>query len=199
MIMGGCQLSLLGNTIVLVPILLTLIRTSTEFPSVFARLRMDLRRIFLRYARDRRLRGLGYRRGLRRTLHTLSRIIPRWRRFWADRLWYPPTDGFVSAVGLNIFIIYRGMDLLRKSEWRAFLLIMTSLLLAWAIWKQRAWLSPCSGRVNYYHRRVFWADLHSILTGMSILATLSLNMPDFTRFGTVKGQRVGQVVACRRR
>ena len=45
---------------------------------------------------------------------------------------------FVSALlGLNIYIIYRGMDLLRKVEnWAApFVLVMTALLLGWAIWK----------------------------------------------------------------
>ncbi len=44
---------------------------------------------------------------------------------------------FLLFWGLNIYIIYRGMDLLRKVEnWAApFVLIMTALLLGWAVWK----------------------------------------------------------------
>ena len=42
---------------------------------------------------------------------------------------------FLLFWGMNIYIIYRGMDLLRKVEnWAApFVLVMTALLLGWAI------------------------------------------------------------------
>src|SRR5205814_1109564 len=44
---------------------------------------------------------------------------------------------FLAFWSLNIFIIYRGMDLLRRVEnWAApFVLVMTSALLAWAVWR----------------------------------------------------------------
>ena len=44
---------------------------------------------------------------------------------------------FLLFWGLNIFIIYRGMDLLREVEnWAApFVLVMTAALLGWAVWR----------------------------------------------------------------
>src|SRR5215813_1431837 len=74
-------------------------------------------------------------------LHTLFKaVIPGWQTMLGGAIGgHTPTEwlSFLLFWGLNIFIIYRGMDLLRKVEnWAApFVLIMTALLLAWAIWK----------------------------------------------------------------
>ena len=52
---------------------------------------------------------------------------------------HAPTEwiSFLIFWALNIVIIYRGMDLLRKVEnWAApFVLFMTALLLGWAIYR----------------------------------------------------------------
>ncbi|MGB8509640.1 MAG: NCS1 family nucleobase:cation symporter-1 [Pyrinomonadaceae bacterium] len=106
---------------------------------------------------------------------------------------------FLLFWGLNIYIIYRGMNLLRRVEnWAApFVLVMTALLLAWAIWRAHGlgYLLTQSGK---FHT---WGEFMPIfipsLTGMiGYWATLSLNMPDFTRFGrSQREQVIGQVAA----
>jgi NCS1 family nucleobase:cation symporter-1 len=100
---------------------------------------------------------------------------------------------------LNISIIYRGMDLLRKVEnWAApFVLIMTALLLGWAIWKAHGLGYLLTQHSNFHSLGEFWPVFILSLTGMiGFWATLSLNMPDFTRFGhSQREQAVGQIVA----
>jgi NCS1 family nucleobase:cation symporter-1 len=114
---------------------------------------------------------------------------------------HAPTEwiSFFLFWGLNILVVYRGMDLLRKVEnWAApFVLIMTALLVWWAI-KNAHGLGPIlSQRGKFASLHAFWPVFVPSLTAMiGFWATLSLNMPDFTRFG--RGQReqaIGQVVA----
>src|SRR5438034_9740611 len=106
---------------------------------------------------------------------------------------------FLIFWGLNIYIIYRGMDLLRKVEnWAApFVLIMTSLLLGWAIWKAHGLGYLLSQQSKFHTIGEFWPTFILSLTGMiGFWATLSLNMPDFTRFGHSQlEQALGQIVA----
>src|SRR5207249_1800091 len=106
---------------------------------------------------------------------------------------------FLIFWGLNIYIIYRGMDLLRKVEnWAApFVLIMTSLLLAWAIWKAHGLGYLLTQQSKFHTLGEFWIIFIPSLTGMiGYWATLSLNMPDFTRFGrSQREQAIGQTVA----
>ena len=100
---------------------------------------------------------------------------------------------------LNIWIVYRGMDLLRRVEnWAApFVLVMTGALLVWAI--QRAdGLGPLLSQPGKFQTfRAFMPVFIPSLTAMiGFWATLSLNMPDFTRFGrSQREQAIGQVVA----
>lgn len=114
---------------------------------------------------------------------------------------HTPTEwiSFLLFWSLNTLVVYRGMDLLRKVEnWAApFVLIMTSLLVWWAIRRAHG-LGPIlaqSGKFSTWAQ--FWPVFVPSLTAMvGFWATLSLNMPDFTRFG--RGQReqaIGQVVA----
>jgi NCS1 family nucleobase:cation symporter-1 len=106
---------------------------------------------------------------------------------------------FLLFWGLNIFIIYRGMDLLRKVEnWAApFVLVMTALLLGWAIWKAHGLGYLLTQQSKFHSLGEFWPIFVPSLTGMiGFWATLSLNMPDFTRFGhSQREQAVGQIVA----
>jgi NCS1 family nucleobase:cation symporter-1 len=99
----------------------------------------------------------------------------------------------------NIYIIYRGMDLLRKVEnWAApFVLIMTALLLGWAIWKAQGLGYLLRQQGQYRTLKEFWPIFVPSLTAMiGFWATLSLNMPDFTRFGrSQREQALGQIVA----
>jgi NCS1 family nucleobase:cation symporter-1 len=106
---------------------------------------------------------------------------------------------FLIFWAMNIAIIYRGMDLLRRVEnWAApFVLVMTALLLAWVLWR--------AGGIGFLLHEPgkfgTWAEFRPIfvpsLTAMiGFWATLSLNMPDFTRFGrSQREQVVGQTVA----
>src|SRR5438445_7559022 len=106
---------------------------------------------------------------------------------------------FLLFLAMNIYIIYRGMDLLRKVEnWAApFVLVMTSLLLGWAIWKAHGLGYLLTQQSKFHSLGEFWPIFIPSLTGMiGFWATLSLNMPDFTRFGhSQREQAVGQVVA----
>jgi NCS1 family nucleobase:cation symporter-1 len=129
-------------------------------------------------------------------------IIPNWATLLGGAVGgHTPTEwlSFLLFWGINIYIIYRGMNLLRHVEnWAApFVLVMTALLLGWAVWR--------AGGLGYLvsHPGKFrtWAEFKPIfipsLTAMiGFWATLSLNMPDFTRFGrSQREQVIGQTVA----
>jgi NCS1 family nucleobase:cation symporter-1 len=91
------------------------------------------------------------------------------------------------------------MDLLRKVEnWAApFVLVMTAALVWWAIDRANG-LGPLLAQPGKLHTMdAFLPVFVPSLTAMiGFWATLSLNMPDFTRFGrSQKEQVVGQVVA----
>ena len=201
---------LLGNTIVLVPILLNS-HPGTKYgipvPGLRAR---RLRHARLEPAgadaRARRLRlvrhpGLDRRRGAAHVLHGASSRAGR-RCSAAGFGGHTTTEwlSFLLFWGLNIFIIYRGMDLLRAVEnWAApFVLVMTALLLVLGgsrapTASARSWRSQASFDTLGEFLPVFIPSLTAMI---GFWATLSLNMPDFTRFGrSQREQIVGQVVA----
>jgi nucleobase:cation symporter-1, NCS1 family len=106
---------------------------------------------------------------------------------------------FLLFWGINIFIVYRGMDLLRKVEnWAApFVLVMTAVLLWWAIDRANG-LGPLLAQPGKFStfREFFPVFVPSLTAMIGYWATLSLNMPDFTRFGkSQREQVIGQVVA----
>jgi NCS1 family nucleobase:cation symporter-1 len=132
----------------------------------------------------------------------MTAIIPSWPSLLGGPVGgHTPTEwlSFLAFWGLNILIIYRGMDLLRKVEnWAApFVLVMTALLLAWAI-KNANGLGYLLHETGKFHN---WSEFRVVfipsLTAMiGFWATLSLNMPDFTRFGrSQREQVIGQAVA----
>jgi NCS1 family nucleobase:cation symporter-1 len=199
---------LLGNTIVLIPILLNShpgTKYGIPFP-VFARAAYGTYGSNLP-ALMRAIVACGW-FGIQawiggEALHTLfTAIIPKWPTLLGGPIGgHAPTEwlSFLLFWGLNIYIIYRGMDLLRRVEnWAApFVLVMTTLLLAWAIWKAHGLGFVLHERSKF----AGWSDFRPIfflkLTAMiGFWATLSLNMPDFTRFGhSQRQQAIGQVVA----
>jgi NCS1 family nucleobase:cation symporter-1 len=199
---------LLGNVIVLIPILLNShpgTRYGIPFP-VFARAAYGTVGSNLP-ALMRALVACGW-FGIQawiggEALHTLfTSLFHGWPALLGPGFGGHTTTEWVSFLlfwGMNIYIIYRGMDLLRMVEnWAApFVLVMTVLLLIWAVSKAGGFgpLLAHPGRLN--SASSFLPVFAPSLTAMvGYWATLSLNMPDFTRFG--RGQReqiVGQVVA----
>ncbi|HKS29880.1 MAG TPA: NCS1 family nucleobase:cation symporter-1 [Pyrinomonadaceae bacterium] len=199
---------LLGNTIVLIPILLNShpgTKYGIPFP-VFARASYGtygsnlpaLMRAFVACGWF----GINAWIGGEALNTFFGALIPGWSNLLGGPIGgYTPTLwlSFLIFWALNIYIIYRGMNLLRKVEnWAApFVLIMTALLLGWAIWKAggvgHLFSEPGKFRTWSEFAPVFVPSLTAMI---GFWATLSLNMPDFTRFGrSQREQVVGQVAA----
>lgn len=100
---------------------------------------------------------------------------------------------------MNIFVVYRGMNLLRHVEnWAApFVLVMTAILLIWILYQAGGIGFLLHEQDKFQTFGEFFKIFIPSLTAMiGFWATLSLNMPDFTRFGkSQREQAVGQVVA----
>src|SRR5438132_6808661 len=136
-------------------------------------------------------------------LHTMFRtLVPGWTTLLGAGFGGHTTTEWLSFAlfwGLNVFIIYRGMDLLRAVEnWAApFVLVMTGALLWWAVSRAHGFGPLLAQPGKFPTVREFWPVFIPSLTAMiGYWATLSLNMPDFTRFGrSQREQMVGQVVA----
>jgi nucleobase:cation symporter-1, NCS1 family len=199
---------LLGNTIVLIPILLNShpgTKYGIPFP-VFARAAYGTLGSNVP-ALMRALVACGW-FGIQawiggEALHVFFRtVVPGWPTLLGAGFGGHTTTEWLSFLmfwGLNVFIIYRGMDLVREVEnWAApFVLVMTALLLWWAIDEANG-LGPLLARPGRFHTfRELWPVFVPSLTAMiGYWATLSLNMPDFTRFGrSQREQMIGQVLA----
>jgi NCS1 family nucleobase:cation symporter-1 len=199
---------LLGNTIVLVPILLNShpgTKYGIPFP-VFARAAYGTLGSNVP-ALMRALVACGW-FGIQtwiggEALHTMCKtIIPGWPMLlgpgWAGHT----TTEWLSFLGfwaLNVYIIYRGMDLLRKVEnWAApFVLVMAGALLWWAVAEAHG-VGPLLAQPGKFpsFREFLPVFVPSLTAMIGYWATLSLNMPDFTRFGrSQREQIVGQVIA----
>lgn len=100
---------------------------------------------------------------------------------------------------LNIFVIYRGMDVVRKLEsWAApFIFSMTTALVIWMVIQAKGFGTLLSEPGRYASFGSFLPAFVPAVTAMiGSWSTLSLNMPDFTRFS--RGQReqiIGQAAA----
>ncbi|MBS2025484.1 MAG: NCS1 family nucleobase:cation symporter-1 [Deltaproteobacteria bacterium] len=198
----------LGNTIVLVPILLNShpgTKYGIPFP-VFARASYGTYGSNLP-ALLRALVACGW-FGIQawiggQAVQTLFRVLwPGWPTLFGGGLiqdhliteWI----SFFLFWGLNILIVYKGMELLKHVEnWAApFVLVMTALLVWWAVHNAHG-LGPILAQPGKLEGPQFWKVFFPSLTAMvGFWATLSLNMPDFTRLGhSQKEQTLGQVVA----
>jgi NCS1 family nucleobase:cation symporter-1 len=199
---------LLGNTIVLAPILLNShpgTKYGIPFP-VFARAAYGTLGSNVP-ALMRALVACGW-FGIQswiggEALHTFFRsLFPGWHTLLGAGFDGHTTTEWVSFLlfwGMNVFIIYRGMDLLRHVEnWAApFVLVMAAVLLVWAV-REAKGLGPILQQPGKF--RTFAEFLPVFVPSLTAMigywATLSLNMPDFTRFGrSQREQVVGQVVA----
>ncbi len=129
-------------------------------------------------------------------------VIPGWPTLLGAGFDGHTTTEWISFLlfwGLNIGIIYKGMDLLRAVEnWAApFVLIMTGVLLAWAV-SEADGLGPLLSQPGKFQTLGEFMPIFipSLTAMVGYWATLSLNMPDFTRFGrSQREQVIGQTVA----
>jgi NCS1 family nucleobase:cation symporter-1 len=199
---------LLGNTIVLVPILLNShpgTKYGIPFP-VFARAAYGTVGSNLP-ALMRAIVACGW-FGIQtwiggQAFHIFfSSFIPGWSTLLGGAIGgHTPTEwlSFLIFWSMNIFVIYRGMDLLRRVEnWAApFVLIMTAILLTWILYQAGGvgFLLNEPGKFQTFGE-FFPIFVPSLTAMIGFWATLSLNMPDFTRFGkSQREQVVGQTVA----
>ena len=199
---------LLGNTIVLAPILLNShpgTKYGIPFP-VFARAAYGTAGSNLP-ALMRALVACGW-FGIQawiggEALHTFfAAVLPGWPTLLGAGFSGHTTTEWLSFLmfwGLNIFVIFRGMDLLRKVEnWAApYVLVVTIVLLVWAV-REAKGLGPLLAQPGKFRTfaEFFPVFVPSLTAMIGFWATLSLNMPDFTRFGrSQREQVVGQVVA----
>ncbi len=100
---------------------------------------------------------------------------------------------------LNIAVIYRGMEVVKKLEsWAApFIFSMTTLLVIWMVSQAKGFGSLLSEPGKFNDLKSFLPVLMPSVTAMiGSWSTLSLNMPDFTRFSRgQKEQIIGQAAA----
>ncbi len=204
---------LIGNSIVLVPILLNShpgTKYGIPFP-VFARAAYGIFGANVP-ATMRALVACGW-FGIQCWIggHALHRFVESLWPSWPGALGsfrpggYLPTEWLAYAVfwAINILIVYRGMDLLRRVEtWAApYVLVMTALLLVWIVRRASAMGHGMGSLVSAPGRFPTLAEflpafVPKVTAMVGFWATLSLNMPDFTRFGrSQREQVVGQVVA----
>ncbi|OMP78990.1 NCS1 family nucleobase:cation symporter-1 [[Flexibacter] sp. ATCC 35208] len=111
-----------------------------------------------------------------------------------------PAICFILFWILNMYVVYLGIDSIKKLlVFKAIFLPVAALaLLYWAIHAVNGGLGPILTQPSRFQNAgAFWAFFIPALTGMvGFWATLSLNIPDFTRYARsqqaqVKGQALG--------
>lgn len=132
----------------------------------------------------------------------LASMIPAWKAGLAGEMFGYSTATWISFFvfwSLNILVVFKGMELVRKLAVVAapFVFFMTFLMVIWAVNQANGLgaLFAHPGQLNSIESFVpkFVPALSAVI---GCWATLSLNMPDFTRFGrNQKEQTIGQSVA----
>ena len=127
-------------------------------------------------------------------METLPQIFPA-----SFGLQTGPAITFLIFWLINMYVVYLGVDSIRKLlVFKAFFLPVAALaLLAWAILAVHG-LGPILKEPSKFKTNAaFWDFFFPALTGMvGYWATLSLNIPDFTRYAKsqkaqIKGQAIG--------
>jgi NCS1 family nucleobase:cation symporter-1 len=115
-------------------------------------------------------------------------LLPEWAVFeWG------PAIGFLIFWGMNVYFIVNGTEAIKKLEAFAapFLLLVGLGLLGWAI-SEGGGLGPILAQPSKFETLgQFWAFFIPSLTGMvGFWATLSLNIPDFTRYARSQREQI---------
>src|SRR6201993_4990021 len=128
------------------------------------------------------------------TLETLPQIFPA-----SFGLQTGPAITFFLFWLLNMFVVYLGVDSIKKLlVFKAFFLPVAALaLLFWAISAGNGLGPILSQSSKFTTNKDFWNYFFPALTGMvGFWATLSLNIPDFTRYAkSQRAQIMGQTIA----
>ena len=109
---------------------------------------------------------------------------------------------FLFFWGINMWVIYRGIDTIRfLLNIKAPMLIALGLLLLWWAYRKAGGFGPILSQPSAFDAGQpkagqFWSYFFPALTGMiGFWATLSLNIPDFSRYAkTQKDQVLGQAL-----
>ena len=109
---------------------------------------------------------------------------------------------FLFFWGINMLVIYKGIESIRLLlNIKAPLLIALGLVLLWWAWKNAGGFGPILAQPSAFDpgqpkAGQFWGFFFPALTGMiGFWATLSLNIPDFSRYAkTQRDQIVGQAL-----
>lgn len=132
----------------------------------------------------------------------IKALIPGWPTLLGPAIeGHTPSEwiSFLLFWALNIFVIFHGMEFLRKLEtWAApFVLTMTALLTGWTVYQAHGFGALVEDAGKYPTFAAFFPVFIPSVTAMvGSWATLSLNMPDFTRFSrSQKDQVKGQILA----
>jgi nucleobase:cation symporter-1, NCS1 family len=132
----------------------------------------------------------------------IKAVVPTW-----PTLLGPATAGhtpsewisFLVFWAVNVAVIYRGMDFLKKFETLAapFVFALTTALAVFMVFQAHGLGSLINARGKYLSLASFLPVFVPAVTAMiGSWSTLSLNMPDFTRFSrSQKDQVFGQVTA----
>jgi len=130
-------------------------------------------------------------------------------RVWIPSLSEPAVVGFFPPVLelicflifllINMVVVYFGVESIRKLlVFKAvFLLVAAFALLFWAIYSTQGLGEILNQPSKFQNTSEFWTFFFPALTGMvGFWATLSLNIPDFTRYATsqkaqINGQMIG--------
>jgi NCS1 family nucleobase:cation symporter-1 len=120
-------------------------------------------------------------------------LLPQWAIFeWG------PAIGFMIFWGMNVYFILKGTESIRWLESLAapFLLIVGLGLLTWAYIEVGSFGPILSQPSKFQTMGEFWRFFMPSLTGMvGFWATLSLNIPDFTRYArSQRSQIIGQAI-----
>jgi len=201
----------LGNTIVLIPMILNGragARYGIPFP-VFARASFGVRGAnipaMLRaivacgwFGIQTWIGGSAIYQMMRLWIPSLGTLPPLFPAGWG--LATGPALCFFLFWLLNMWVVWLGVDSIRKLlVFKAFFLPLAALaLLYWAITSVHGGLGPILTQPSRLQTGgAFWAFFIPALTGMvGFWATLSLNIPDFTRYAVsqraqIKGQAIG--------
>jgi NCS1 family nucleobase:cation symporter-1 len=120
-------------------------------------------------------------------------VLPQWAIFeWG------PAIGFLLFWGMNVYFIVKGTESIKWLEALAapFLILVGLALLGWAYLRIGSFGPMFSQPSKFQTLGEFWHFFIPSLTGMvGFWATLSLNIPDFTRYAkSQRSQIIGQAL-----